>query len=224
MLNHLVGSDHLVGSQSRLDPEPFRRRAACFSAVLFVCFANLTFACQSGDVGAPCIPTEEYAAEFPGFAIAEANVESGSFECQSRICLVNHFQGRVTCPYGQAESQLSQAGTAPERCRLPGSSGAEPSDQVQVPVEGWDLDRPAADTVYCSCRCDGPDPDARYCECPAGFNCTEIVPDFGHGKEQLIGSYCIRNGTRFSRHTMGGPTCQTNPEHPACPGEPGVNP
>ena len=31
----------------------------------------------------------------------EENIESRSFQCQTRICLVNHFQGRVSCPLGQ---------------------------------------------------------------------------------------------------------------------------
>jgi hypothetical protein len=35
--------------------------------------------------------------------------------------------------------------------------------------------RQAADAVYCSCRCDGPDAKARYCECPSGFACEKLV-------------------------------------------------
>src|SRR5262245_57740775 len=64
--------------------------------------ATLPLSCQSGGVGDPCIPEDEYAADFPGFKVSEENIESRSFQCQTRICLVNHFQGRVSCPLGQA--------------------------------------------------------------------------------------------------------------------------
>jgi hypothetical protein len=57
--------------------------------------------CSAGGVGDPCIPEQEYQTCFPGFQIGEVNVESKSFQCQTRLCLVNHFQGRVSCPYGQ---------------------------------------------------------------------------------------------------------------------------
>ncbi len=62
----------------------------------------LPLACQSGGIGDPCIPEDEYSADFAGFKVTEENIESRSFQCSTRICLVNHFQGRVTCPLGQA--------------------------------------------------------------------------------------------------------------------------
>ena len=57
--------------------------------------------CQSGGIGDPCTPEDEYTPSFSGFKVTEDNIESRSFQCQSRICLVNHFQGRVSCPLGQ---------------------------------------------------------------------------------------------------------------------------
>lgn len=62
--------------------------------------------CAPGGVGDPCIPEAEYDTCFPGFSITDVITESRSFQCQTRLCLVNHFQGRVSCPYGQT------AGTA----------------------------------------------------------------------------------------------------------------
>ncbi len=62
----------------------------------------LPLACQSGGIGDPCIPEDEYEAAFAGFKVTEENIESRSFQCSTRICLVNHFQGRTTCPQGQA--------------------------------------------------------------------------------------------------------------------------
>jgi len=65
-------------------------------------FAGLfTIGCESGGVGDPCTPEDEYKESFAGFDLSEENIESRSFQCQTRICLVNHFQGRVSCPNGQ---------------------------------------------------------------------------------------------------------------------------
>src|SRR6266571_3397329 len=67
-----------------------------------VAIGYLPISCASGGVGDPCIPEDEYNPDFAGFKVTEENIESRSFQCQTRICLVNHFQGRVTCPLGQA--------------------------------------------------------------------------------------------------------------------------
>jgi hypothetical protein len=69
---------------------------------------------------------------------------------------------------------------------------------VSVAVKAQLLDRRADDAVYCSCRCSGPDPGARYCECPSGFSCSEVVPDLVPGRAQLPGGYCIRAGSAYS--------------------------
>jgi len=60
--------------------------------------------CQSSHVGDPCTPEQEYDPSFLGFAETEVSVASKSFQCQTRLCLVNHFQGRVSCPYGQQQN------------------------------------------------------------------------------------------------------------------------
>jgi hypothetical protein len=66
-----------------------------------VTLGTLPVACQSGGVGDPCTPEDEYNPDFAGFKVSEENIESRSFQCATRICLVNHFQGRVSCPLGQ---------------------------------------------------------------------------------------------------------------------------
>ena len=68
--------------------------------------AVVPIACQSGGVGDPCTPEDEYNTQFPGFKVQEENIESRSFQCSTRICLVNHFQGRVSCPQGQSLSDI----------------------------------------------------------------------------------------------------------------------
>ncbi|HLV65440.1 MAG TPA: hypothetical protein VKY73_06495 [Polyangiaceae bacterium] len=153
--------------------------------------ALLALGCESGGVGDPCIPEDEYQANFSGFAVNEINTESKSFQCETRICLANHFQGRVSCPYGQTE-QEAESGQA--KCMIPGSD-----EPITVAVAPQYVSRRADLTVYCSCRCDGPQANARYCECPSGYKCAKLVDDIGVQKEgQLAGSYCIKEGTDFS--------------------------
>ena len=164
--------------------------------------------CASGGVGDPCIPEDEYQTQFEGFSVDEVNVESRSFQCETRLCLVNHFQGRVSCPYGQtADDVNTKPGTDPARCRVPGTSGEDPADQITAVIDSQDLDRRPENAVYCSCRCDGPDPNARYCECPSGFSCEKLVDDLGLGSGQLAGSYCVREGTVYQKNMKGGPAC-----------------
>jgi hypothetical protein len=168
-------------------------------------------ACEPGGVGDPCIPEDEYLTSFTGYGETEVNVESRSFQCETRVCLVNHFRGRVSCPYGQTADDLKLPGNDPRRCRVPGTSGADPNDVVAVEVPAQLITRSAAaspqhaggqDAVYCSCRCanaDGSKDDgARYCDCPDGFSCTPLVDDLGFGSKQLAGSYCIHNGTKYN--------------------------
>lgn len=159
--------------------------------------------CESGGVGDPCVPEDEYRPDFSGFAETEVNLERRSFQCETRVCLVNHFRGRVTCPYGQNVPALGDDGIVEgvqhnERCRIPGGGDNE---LVEVPVQPQLLARRTEDAVYCSCRCDGPDKNANYCECPSGFVCEELVSDLGLGRDQLVGSYCVRSGTQVDNPT-----------------------
>ena len=148
-----------------------------FSMVwLVAALGFLALGCESGGVGDPCTPEDEYTQMFANFSDEEVNVESKSFQCETRICLVNHFQGRVSCPYGQSEMDLATLpGTSGGRCRIPGTLGDLDTDQILTPVLPQLVQRQAEKAVYCSCRCDGPDEGARYCECPSGYKCTELV-------------------------------------------------
>ncbi len=199
-----------------------RIRVGCWALVAVAAAGACT---SGGGVGDPCLPEEEYDATFSGFALSEVSVETASLGCESRLCLVNHFQGRVSCPFGQRQSDLALPGTAPERCRVPQTTGDRPEDSVGVPVPAWSLDRPRDAAVYCSCRCDGPDRNARYCDCPEGFTCEPLVPDLATATDrQLVGSYCVRHGTRFDRTAVSGEDCGTTPEDERCPLPAGVNP
>jgi len=161
-------------------------------------------ACQAGGVGDPCIPEDEYNKNFSGYSETEVNVESRSFQCETRVCLVANFRGRVSCPFGQpAAAQPDSSGrivadpntALDDRCFLPGTK-EDMSNEIAVPVEAQLKARLPDKAVYCSCRCDGPDKNAQYCDCPSGYTCQKLVDAYGTmGGAQLAGSYCIKDGT-----------------------------
>jgi hypothetical protein len=115
--------------------------------------AALPTACQSGGVGDPCTPEQEYSAHFTGFAMAEAYVESRSFQCATRICLVNHFQGRVSCPLGQSSADIHP-------CSGP--------DDTSCPTGACT----ASETFSPACEvCTQQDPTCTPIACPTGLTC-----------------------------------------------------
>jgi hypothetical protein len=137
--------------------------------------------CSATGVGDPCIPEQEYDPSFAGFDPREVNVESKSFQCQTRLCLVNHFQGRVSCPYGQNSTATSadnvtgvnepcnnqKPGDQKSACCTPGiyqqvkptsSITTGGGDAGMMPGTNFEVkpnctDRTANVAVYCSCRC-----------------------------------------------------------------------
>jgi hypothetical protein len=93
------------------------------SFIVASALASVFGACQGVGVGDPCIPEDEYRTGFGGYSKDEVNVESRSFQCETRVCLVNKFQGRVSCPYGQEDPN------APDGCKTP-----DEADTITVPV------------------------------------------------------------------------------------------
>jgi len=191
---------------------------AAFAATIAVTLLAGTGGCNSTGVGDPCTPEAEYSPAFLGFDDKEVNVEEKSFQCETRLCLANHFEGRVSCPYGQASTGTAAATTAYDgthkACTTPLGqlvTGVDPTtglvdSPVQPPQPGAVLpqcmDRTAAQTVYCSCRCanvDGQTNDgSNYCSCPTGFSCTQLVSSVGPSTDpNLVGAYCIKNGTAY---------------------------
>jgi hypothetical protein len=189
----------------------FVQLASCAFAV------GLALGCESGGVGDPCTPEDEFFDDFSGFSLGEVNVESRSFQCETRVCLVNKFQGRVSCPYGTNGSEPLPDAMETVRhnlpCELPGFGGP-----VKVPVLAQRTERRPDVAVYCSCRCAGDDPNARYCECPSGFECADIGVRQGQGQtnEQQAGSYCIRNGSDVDPTTVDSDVCSV-PDPGAAP-------
>jgi hypothetical protein len=194
--------------------------------------------CSPNGVGDPCTPDEEYVADFAGFSEKEVNVESKSFQCRTRLCLANHFRGRVSCPYGQDSSGHSPSGLPASdpnqmNCVVPGTPTAiDPTlDQNGMPlnpapksgktVQPQCLDRKAALAVYCSCRCaaaDGTTNDgANYCTCPDGYSCqtkngAPLVSSIGAGDTGLTGFYCFKTGTDFDPSSNCAESC--DPSNP----------
>jgi hypothetical protein len=190
--------------------------------------AFVAFGCQAGGVGDPCIPEDEYQQGFTGYSVTEVNVESRSFQCETRVCLVNHFQGRVSCPYGQTEEEVAGWEQAPNwrapLCAIPGTNGNRNTDRISVPVQPQKYRRRASEAVYCSCRCanaDGnTDDGARYCDCPNGYECEHLIDDVGLGSTQLAGAYCIKKGTRYNEaEAEASPDCVPQRRHPSYCGE-----
>jgi hypothetical protein len=203
--------------------------------------------CTASGIGDPCTPEEEYDPSFTGFSYKEVNVESRSFQCQTRLCLVNHFQGRVSCPYGQTPSGMPPppattcaTDNSGAGCCIPGVgagvTGKDPTTGQylnpnpttgQAKVFPQCLDRTAADAVYCSCRCaniNGQTNDgSNYCTCPSGFDCKQLVTSIGAGNEGLTGAYCVKSGTEYDPNS----SCQTGNCDPMlgnCGAAPGVKP
>lgn len=221
---------------SGLGPSPIRRNASRLGRPLLTAAllggGLLLFAgpgCSSEGIGDPCVPEQEYDPTFLGFDKGEVNIESRSFQCRTRLCLVNHFQGRVSCPYGQGKG--GEAPPGGKHCTIPGGetaiegakteSGEYVDTNKRSEVRPQCLDRKADSAVYCSCRCadiNGQRPsDQTFCDCPDGFTCERLVTSIGQGNEGLTGSYCVKKGTEYdpaTSCTQG--ECDRNDENRQC--------
>lgn len=173
-------------TQTQTTQKALKRWARLACALVATGVGALALGCNDAGVGDPCIPEDEYQTDFAGYSHKEVNVESRSFQCETRVCLVNKFQGRVSCKYG-ADGEAVQ-------CQTP-----DGRDPVTVAVKPQLVERRPVKSVYCSCRCAGingvTNDGAPYCECPSGFRCEDLIKDFGLGNKQLAGGYCVKDGT-----------------------------
>ena len=159
-----------------------------------------------GAIGDPCVPAQERDPKFLSFSEIEVNLESQSPSCASAVCLVNHFRGRVSCPYGQSADGAAPSGAT--ACTTPDThaavtGGTDPTKKAQVPAQC--VDRTADKAVYCSCRCANAngrtDDGSSYCACGAGFECAPLVVSIGADPEHITGSYCIKANTAYDKST-----------------------
>jgi hypothetical protein len=61
--------------------------------------------------------------------------------------------------------------------------------RIDCADEGCVSQQEVDDSVYCTCRCDGPAGAADFCECPEGFECKQVLSSGGVG---IVGSYCVK--------------------------------
>jgi hypothetical protein len=130
--------------------------------------------------GEPCIPMFEDSPQFAGFVAGGAELTWLDPQCSSGACLVDNFQGRVTCPDGNLGAG---------ECFTPAG------ELVTVDVRPQPLGTRAEDHVYCSCRCDGPRALAPFCECPRGTTCEPLFPysvSEPVDPTSAAGSYCVK--------------------------------
>ena len=160
-------------------------------------------------VGTPCIGADETRPDVSSHAVSTVVIEDTAEA--NLFCLYNHFQGRVSCPFGQTEADLSLPETDPGRCLTPEGTA------VTVEVDPQLSARRPPDAVYQSCRCAGPEPDATYCACPNGFQCSFLIDDLGGPGTNYAGSYCLRAGTAWNPDADYGPACDRS----VAPGSPG---
>jgi hypothetical protein len=163
------------------------RQTLVSSLAIFV-LGTLGVACKSGGVGDPCIPNLEYSATDPGAVETGAQIEDRSFQCETRVCLVNHFRGRVTCPWG---NELGGSKVAGAECLVPGTD-------VRVAAGVKPNCRERKDYVYCSCRCAGDDAAAKYCECPSGYVCDTVTNSLDKSLMRPNDKYCVLDGNNSS--------------------------
>jgi hypothetical protein len=185
--------------------------------------------CATTGIGDPCVPEQEYVPTFRGFSENEVSVESKSFQCLTRLCLVNHFRGRVSCPYGQGPDGMNAGVSCLDSkgnrggCITPGipqlvTGPLDPNGQpldtdLKETVSPQCSLRTADKAVYCSCRCanlnNQTNDGANYCQCPDGFDCTQLVTSIGIGNEGLTGAYCVKHGTQWDPNKGCGTSCSS---------------
>lgn len=162
--------------------------SGAFALLGIMAIGLLPSACQSGGVGDPCIPEDEYDPNFAGFKVTQENIESRSFQCDTRICLANFFQGRVTCPLGQAQRQSCAGpddGSCPdgEECTESAANAPECDDNADCDTFSGGEGRGVCNAEGGFCECGGDDRP-----CPSGFTCDE-------DKKQCVSYVCHEPGS-----------------------------
>ncbi len=167
----------------------------------------LPIACQSGGVGDPCTPEDEYDPQFAGFKLVQENIESRSFQCSTRICLVNHFKGRVSCPLGQDDDAIKP-------CNGPGDTTTCAAGQKCVESA---TNAPTCTTnADCTTAGTSCDVNAGVCVCAqstADAFCEPVTPG---SKVQVLKTYLCH--TEGACQTADGTTAQNTGKQCCLPG------
>jgi hypothetical protein len=192
---------------------PFALRSFPLALAAVATLITIPSACQSGGVGDPCTPDQEQDATFTGFQMDQDYIESRSFECATRVCMVNHFQGRVSCPLGQPAADVTPcAGPGDTRCGAGRSCVV--SSTLAIPCAPCD---PAQDPGCVPTTC-APgltcDPTQQICACDTKNSPTFSTSDvdytcvpFDPSCRPTAARPCAGLLTSFVCHTPG--ACQT---------------
>ena len=180
-------------------------RQTLASGLTVLAFGAIAIACKAGGVGDPCIPNDEFSATYGGASESGAQIEDRSFQCETRVCLIKHFRGRVTCPFGNTLGGSLYSGDDKD-CVVPGTN-----EVVSQPVRPQCSSR--KDQVYCSCRCAGDDAAANYCECPADYVCKEVTRSLDPTLVRPGDKYCVKNDDVVSDgYECAGLGCDESPD------------
>jgi|HubBroStandDraft_1064217.scaffolds.fasta_scaffold65961_2 hypothetical protein len=135
-------------------------------------------------IGTPCRPILEQSAMFGGYEVRAVSYDTENASCGGGLCLVNHFQGLTSCPYGQESAGMPLSTASTTGCVVPGSS-----TPVDPPVAPWCTGRLANTSVICSCLCGSAQSG---CTCPAGYTCAPLI-----ATDSGIESFCIQSVTEY---------------------------
>ena len=148
-------------------------------------------------VGSSCVPERENDPTFEGFVESDVSLEvPHGAKSGDPVCLIDHFRGRVSCPYGQTDDFGAREKPT---CKTPKGEAVVGGENAWVLAQC--VDRRAAQAVYTSCRCanvDGKTDDGdTYCACPTDFACTEVFFAIGASRTGVEGTYCGRKSNTY---------------------------
>lgn len=132
-------------------------RLALLAVLSIGTIATLPLACEASGVGDPCVLDDEYRPDFAGFTLSQDFLETPSLGCRTRVCLINHMQGRVTCPLGQP---------APTPCDPAAAECASGEKCVESAVSAAECTKDS-ECVSGSCNKAG-----KFCECDPNDSAT----------------------------------------------------
>jgi hypothetical protein len=194
---------------------------ACSLTAVIGALAFHANGCAPVNVGDPCIPEAEFNPASGAAVPNDLSIDVNSVQCETRVCLIHYFKGRVSCPFGNGNrggqaslgQKCQQVGEKRGYFTLGGASGGTlccpvlgdlDEKPINLAVEAQCKGRQAKDAVYCSCRCDVPDDpeidkaQVQLCKCPSGYACVPLC-DQKHGNCGVVpkgkwGSYCVKEG------------------------------
>lgn len=188
------------------------------AVLVVVCVWAGVTGCDSAthaQVGTPCIPSSESDPTFLGHDPQFLEVDPPGYAGVDGaiVCLVDHFRGRVGCPYGQdaTGTQLPAVDGASGGPFPPGVGPCVTPTGASVTgeVEPQCADRREADVVYWSCRCSnaaGMTNDGNsYCTCPSDMVCG-ADPCVGLDDCVMLGM-CRRQAAAYSMVTACATPC-----------------